>query len=47
MEQDNRNEIAYKNFIPEFLDRIQNTIENYLDDEDIHKAFVYLIIEPV
>lgn len=45
MEQDNRNEIAYKNFIPEFLDRIQNTIENYLDDEDIHKAFVYLIAD--
>jgi|LSQX01.1.fsa_nt_gb hypothetical protein len=42
----NNNEIPdYEDFVPEFLERIQATIDEYLDTDDIHTAFVYLVAE--
>lgn len=35
----------YKDFVPEFLERIQATVDEYLETDDIHTAFVYLVAE--
>lgn len=45
MEADRVEEPKYKNFVPEFLERIQTTVDEYLDTDDIHTAFVYLVAE--
>lgn len=45
MEANRVEEPNYKNFVPEFLERIQATVDEYLDTDDIHTAFVYLVAE--
>jgi len=45
MEANRVEEPNYKDFVPEFLERIQATVDEYLDTDDIHTAFVYLVAE--
>ena len=45
MEANRVEEPNYKNFVPEFLERIQATVDEYLDTDDIHTAIVYLVAE--
>jgi len=39
------NNINYKDFIPEFMERIQTITDKHLDDYNIHQAFVYFIAD--
>lgn len=45
MEANRVEEPNYKDFVPEFLERIQATVDEYLETDDIHAAFVYLVAE--
>jgi len=38
-----RQEPVYKDFIPEFLEQIETTINDHCDTDDIHVAFAYFI----
>ena len=45
MELNQGQEPSYKSFVPDFLERIQSTIDEHLDTDDIHTAFVYLMAD--
>ena len=45
MVNNNENNSRYLDFMPEFFDHIQNTTDKFLENYNIHQAFVYLIAE--